>query len=106
MKHLVTGQHQKDPDFSALHWPPHGSLVSIGQHFLTTRVVHLPKRSETSLRNQTLADMITKSDLAVQDVHSCNSWLQAELEYLAMKVALQHVLGKLSDILLTYNQMS
>ena len=39
------------PDF---HWSPHGSLASIGRHFITTRVVHLPKRIETSL--------ITESD--------------------------------------------
>ena len=45
MKHLVTGQRQKAPNFSAFHWAPHGSLVSIGQHFLITRVVHLPKRT-------------------------------------------------------------
>ena len=54
MKHLVIGQRQKAPNFSAFHWSPHGSLVSIGQHFVTTRVVHLPKRTETSL--------ITESD--------------------------------------------
>ena len=48
MKHLVIGQRQKAPIFSAFHWSPHGSLVS------TTREVHLPKRTETSL--------ITKSD--------------------------------------------
>ena len=34
---------QKAPNFSAFHWSSHGSLVSIGQHFVTTRVVHLPK---------------------------------------------------------------
>ena len=39
---------------AAFHWSPRGSLVSIGQHFVTTRVVHLPKRTETSL--------ITESD--------------------------------------------
>ena len=33
MKHLVIAQRQKAPDFSAFHWLPHGSLVSIGQHF-------------------------------------------------------------------------
>ena len=49
MKHLVIGQCQKAPNFSAFHWSPHGSEVSIGQHFVTTRVVHLPKRTETSL---------------------------------------------------------
>ena len=49
MKHLVIGQHQKAPDFSAFHWPPHGSLVFIGQHFVTMRVDHLLKRTETSL---------------------------------------------------------
>ena len=36
------------------HWSPHGSLVSIGQHFVIMRVVHLPKRTETTL--------ITESD--------------------------------------------
>ena len=54
MKHLVVGQRQKASNFSAFHWSPHGSLVSIGQHFVTTRVVHLPKRTETSI--------ITESD--------------------------------------------
>ena len=49
MKHLVIGQHHKAPNFSPFHWSPHGSLVSIGQHLITTRVVHLPKRTETSL---------------------------------------------------------
>ena len=39
----------KAPNFSAFHWSPHACLVSIGQHFVTRRVVHLPKRTETSL---------------------------------------------------------
>ena len=54
MKHLVIGQRQKAPNFSAVHWSLHGSLVSIVQRFVTTRVVHLPKETETSL--------ITESD--------------------------------------------
>ena len=49
IKHLVIGQCQKAPNFSALQWSAYGSLVSIGQHFLTTRVVRSPKRTETSL---------------------------------------------------------
>ena len=49
MKHLVIGQRQTAPNFLAFHWSPHGSLVSIGQHFITTRVVHLPKGTKTSL---------------------------------------------------------
>ena len=49
MKHPVIGERQKAPNFSICYWSPHGSLVSIGQHFVTTRVVHLPKRTETSL---------------------------------------------------------
>ena len=53
MRHLVIGQRQK-ANFSAFHWSPHGCLITIGQHFVTTRVVHLPKRTETSL--------ITESD--------------------------------------------
>ena len=54
MKHLVIGQRQKDPNFSAFHWSSHGRMVSIGQHFVATRVVHLPESTETSL--------ITESD--------------------------------------------
>ena len=52
MKHLVIGQRQKVPNFSAFHWSPHGSIVSNGQHFLPSRVVHLPKRTETSLNTE------------------------------------------------------
>ena len=54
-KAIVIGLCQKAPNFLAsFHWPPHGSLGFIGQHFVTTRVVHLPKKTETSL--------ITESD--------------------------------------------
>ena len=88
LKHLVIGQHQKAPNFSAFHWKTHGSLVSIGQHFVATRVVHLPKRTEISLitesdqsgPNHQLLQLCTAStawsdsDQAVQAVHSCNSW--------------------------------
>ena len=75
MKHLVIGQRQKSPNFSAFHWSPHGSLVSIGQHFVAMRVVHLPKRTETSLITESDgADLITESDQAVRAVHSCNIW--------------------------------
>ena len=49
MKHLVIGHRQKAPYLSAFHWSPRGCLITIGQHFVTTRVVHLPKRTETSL---------------------------------------------------------
>ena len=49
MKRLVIGQRQKAPNFSAFHWSPHGRMVSIGQHIVTMRVVHLPKRTKTSL---------------------------------------------------------
>ena len=54
MKHLVIGQRLKAPNFSAFHWSPRGSLVSIGRHFIARRVVHLPKSIETIL--------ITESD--------------------------------------------
>ena len=94
MKHLVIGQPQKAPNFSAFHWSPHGSLVSIGQHFVTTRVVHLPKRTETSLitksdqsgPNHQLLQLCTActawsdSDQAVRAVHSCNSWLRISFQ--------------------------
>ena len=90
MKHLVIGQRQKRSNFSAFHWSPHGSLVSIGQNFVTTRVVHLPKRTETRLitasdqsgPNHQLLQLCTAriawSDLdqAVRAVHSCISWFR------------------------------
>ena len=89
MEHLFIGQCQKAPNFSAFHWSPHGSLVSIGQHFITARVVHLPKRTQTSLitisdqsrPNHQLLQLCTArtawsdSDQAVRAMHSCNSWL-------------------------------
>ena len=76
-------------NFSAFHWSPHGSLVSIGQNFVIERVVHLPKRTETSLitesdqcgPNHQLLQLCTagtawsESDQAVRAVHSCISWL-------------------------------
>ena len=97
VKHLVIGQRQRAPNFSAFHWSPHGSLVTIGQHFVTTRVVHLPERPETSLitksdqsgPNHQLLQLCTActtwSDLdqAVRAVHSCNSWLFASFNYLS-----------------------
>ena len=49
MKHLVFVQRQKALNFPGFNWSPHGSLASIGQHYVTTRVVHLPNRIETSL---------------------------------------------------------
>ena len=52
MNHLVIGQRLKIPNFSAFHWSPCGSLVSIGQHFVATRVVHLPKSTETSFTTE------------------------------------------------------
>ena len=88
MRHLVIGQRQKAPNFSAFHWSPHGCLITIGQHFVATRVVHLPKRTETSLitesgqsrANHQLLQLYTvrtawsDSDQAVRAVHSCKSW--------------------------------
>ena len=88
MKHLDIGQRLKTPNFSAFHWSQRDSLVSIGQHFVTTRVVHLPKSTETSLitesdqsgPNHQLLQLCTArtawsdSDQAVRAVHSCISW--------------------------------
>ena len=49
MNNLVIGQRQKAPNFSAFHFSPHVSLISIGQRFITTRVVYLQKKTETSV---------------------------------------------------------
>ena len=76
MKHLVTGQRHKACNFLAFHWSPHGCLVSIGQHFVTTRVVHLPKRTERSLITELHPSgpyhRIRPGCVAM---HGCNSWL-------------------------------
>ena len=88
MKHLVIGQRRKAPNFSAFYWSLHGSLSFIGQNFVTTRVVHLPKRTETSLitesdqsgPNHQLFQLCTTrtawsdSDQAVRAMHGCISW--------------------------------
>ena len=69
------------------------SLVSIGQHFIAMRVVHLQKSTETSLiiesdqsgPNHQLLQLCTArtawSDLgqAVLAMHSCNSWFETKL---------------------------
>ena len=75
MKHLVIGQRQKAPNSLAFHWSLLGRLVSTGQHFLTTKEIHLQKRTKTKalLLNLTEADLITELDQAVRAVHSCNS---------------------------------
>ena len=78
----------KSSYFSAFHWSPHGCLITTGQHFVTTRVVYLPKRTETNLitesdqsrANHQLLQLCTvrtawsDSDQAVRAVHSCKSW--------------------------------
>ena len=66
MKRLVIGQRQKAPNFSAFHWSPHGSLVSIGQHFVTTII-----------NTEIEADLNIESDQAVRAVHSCNNWFSS-----------------------------
>ena len=99
MKHLVIGQRQKAPDFSAFHLSPHGSLVSIGQHFATTRVVHLPKRTEASLitesdqsgPNHQLLQLCSDSDQAVRAVHSCNSWSRYDFKAVNVKFIFKKV---------------
>ena len=92
MRHLVIGQRQKAPisNFSAFHWSPHSCLITISQHFLTTRVENLPKRTKTSLitesdqsrANHQLLQLCTvrtawfESDQAVRAGHSCKSCLK------------------------------
>ena len=59
MKHLVIGQRQT---LLIFHWSPPGSLVSIGQHFVTTNI-------DIEIE----ADLNTEAE-AVWAVHSCNGW--------------------------------
>ena len=84
MKHLVIGQRQKAPNFSAFDWSPHDSLVSIGQHSVTTNI-----NTEIEIE----ADLNTESDQAMRAVQSCNSWF---LYYSRTKfniLSIKHILG-------------
>ena len=95
MKHLVIGQRLKISNFSVFHWSPYGSLVSIGQHFVATRVIHFPKSTEPSLitesdrsgPNHQLLQLCTartawsESDQAVRVVHICISWFLYKMLY-------------------------
>ena len=95
LKHLVIGQRLKTANFSAFHWSPRGSLVSIGQHFIATKVEHLPKSTEISLITEsdqsgpdhqllqlcTASTAWSDSDQAVRALHSCNSWLLNDTVY-------------------------
>ena len=95
MRHLVIGQRQKAPNFSAFHWSPNGCLITIGQHFVTTRVVHLPKRTETSLITESdqsrashqllqlcpVRTAWSDSDQSVRAVHNCKSWFYYDFDY-------------------------
>ena len=67
MKRLVIGQRQK-LIISRL-FIGHHTVVwfAFGQHLVTTRVVHLPKRTE--------------SDQAMRAVHSRNSWFEIKFPY-------------------------
>ena len=117
MKHLVIGQRLKAPIFSAFHRSPRGSLVSIGQHFVATRVVHLPKSTETSLitesdqsgPNHQLLQLCTArtawsdSDQAVRAVHSCNSWFGLRMKiqvqpYLKVTLEIDIIANALGDL--------
>ena len=72
---------QKAPNFSAFCWSPHDNLVSIGQLFVTTRVVHLPKRTETSLNaelDRNGPNLITESGSALRAVHGCNKFVSMD----------------------------
>ena len=117
MRHLVIGQRQKAPNFSAFHWSPHSCLITIGQHFVTTRVVHLPKRTETSLitesdqsrANHQLLQLCTVrtawsgSDQAVRAVHSCKSWFSYYM-YLNITSALFSLFFTLNDLFVSVSK--
>ena len=95
---LVIGQRLKTPNFSAFHWSQRGSLVSIGELFVATRAVHLPKSTETSLitesdqrgPNHQLLQLCkartawSDSDQAVLTVYSCKSWFNILLIFVIL----------------------
>ena len=102
MKHLVIGQRQKAPYFSAFHWSPQASLVSNwsafrnheGSTFTEKGRNKLNYRIEPNGPNHQRLQLCTAgiawsdSDQAVRAVHSCNSWLLKliNIEYYDMPV--------------------
>ena len=65
MIHLVIGQRQKAPNFSAFRWSPRGNLVYIGQHFVTTRVVlFFPQKDRNKLNYRIGPDHRIEPDCA------------------------------------------
>ena len=78
---------------SSFHWSLQGSLVSIGQHFITTRVVHLPKRTETSL--------ITESDQSGPN-HRIYLWTK-NFQFMIFTIANDHFIVWPSSVILTFN---
>ena len=86
MKHLVIGQRQKAPNSSTFPRSSHGSPVSISQHFVTTRVVHLPIRTETSLitasdhsgPNHQLVQLFTASTASSDSNQLCRPCIAAK----------------------------
>ena len=108
MKHLVIGQGLKSPNFSAFHWSPRSSLVSIGQHFVAMRVVHLPKSTGTSLITEsdqrgpnlqllqqcTASIAWSDSDQVVRAMHSCNSWFYISFLKAYLKHHNRHIIRK------------
>ena len=49
MKYLIIGQCQNATDFSAFHLSPHGSLVSIGQHFVNHERIKFTEKDRNKL---------------------------------------------------------
>ena len=69
----IIGQRLKTPNFSVFHWSPRGSLVFIGQHFVATRVVHLPKSTETSLFTESEQIGLNHQQLQLCTAHTARS---------------------------------
>ena len=91
IKHLFIGQPYKAPNFSAFHWSPHGSLVSIGQNFVTMRVVHLPKTTETSLITE--SDQSGPNHQLLQLCTACTAWSESNQAVRAVHTALAGFIG-------------
>ena len=87
-----TSSYLSAPNFSAFHWSPHGCLITTGQHIVTARVVHLPKRTETSLIIESdksranhqllqLCMVCTAWSDSDQAVHSCKCWFTQQFSF-------------------------
>ena len=98
---LLIGQRLNTPNFSAFYWSPRGSPASFGQHFLATRVVHLPKSTETSLITE--SDQSGPNHQLLQLCTARKAWTRLCGPCIAVIAGLQQISGHNMELVKSIN---